>query len=79
MKLQDSEIIRSCRCREARLGLFEGCYYVVLGEYKDLISEEKRVIVHSNNGRQDYPKEVFDSFENISYRFHKKLKTEAGF
>ena len=79
MKIQDHEIIRSCRCHTTQLGVLDGCYYVVLGEYKDLISEEKRVIVHAGGTRQDYPKEVFDSFENISYRFHKKLKAEAGF
>lgn len=82
MAIKDSETVRSCRANitDSQYGIREGNYYIVSGEYKDLLTERSRVIVVNDSGfREDAPKDLFDSFENISYRFHRKLKTEAGF
>ena len=82
MKIRDEEIVRHCRANidHNEFNLLKGNYYIVAGEYCDLISEEKRVILGELWGkRRDVPKDLLDSFENISYRYHKKLKAEAGF
>lgn len=82
MKKHDDEIVRSCRANttDSKVGIRYGCYYLVAGEYADLLTEEKRIVFRNDAGeRQDAPKSMFDSFENISYRFHRRLKMEAGF
>lgn len=82
MKIKDDEIVRSCRANitDSQYGIREGCYYIVRGQYKDLFTENEKVVFINDHGfSEDGPKSMFDSFENINYRFHRKLKTEAGF
>lgn len=82
MNILDHEIVRHCRANadHNEFNLLKGNYYIVAGEYCDLISEEKRAILCDLWGkRRDVSKDFLNSFENVSYRFHKKLKAEAGF
>jgi hypothetical protein len=71
MKAED--VVRICR------NSITGEYYLVRGECKDLFDEHDYVVIRRDNKDVYCRKHLFDSFENVSYRFFKKLNKEAGF
>ena len=71
--MKNDNIVRICRNN------ITGQYYLVRGECKDLFDEQDYVVIVRDGQDHYVRKHLFDSFENVSYRFFKKLNKEAGF
>ncbi len=80
--MKDTDIIRICRCDNDsdRFCLTAGKYYVVQGEHTDLIDGDEYVwVMNDVKNSVNCRKTRFDSFENVSVRFFKKLNKDGGF
>lgn len=71
--MKNEDVVRICR------NSITGQYYLVRGECKDLFDEYDCVVIRRDNKDEYVRKHLFDSFENVSYRFFKKLNKEDGF
>ena len=74
MKLKDKDIIRICK------STITGKYFLVRGEYYDLIDKRERVIVVDFSPpypEEEREKRMLCGFQDISYKdFKKKIKLE---
>lgn len=76
MKIRDTDIVRACRAWST-VSLYcvrQDNWYLVKGEYTDLIDRQGRIVVDSDCGGEIHPPKVlFWDFQEMTYGEFKKL------